>query len=71
MDSGVWQGRSVLVTGHTGFKGAWLSAVLRRLGAEVVGFALAPEHSGGVFDQLEASTFVGSEIADLRDDDRL
>ena len=48
-----WRGRRVLVTGHTGFKGAWLSPLARRLGARVTGFALPPAdhaqpvHAGG------------------------
>ena len=42
-----WHGRRVLLTGHTGFKGAWLSVWLAGLGAEVTGYALAP--SGGQY----------------------
>jgi CDP-glucose 4,6-dehydratase len=38
-----WQGRRVLLTGHTGFKGAWLALLLDRLGARVAGYALEPE----------------------------
>jgi len=37
-----YKGKRVLVTGHTGFKGAWLSLWLRHLGADVVGYSLAP-----------------------------
>ncbi|MEM8699219.1 MAG: NAD-dependent epimerase/dehydratase family protein, partial [Pseudomonadota bacterium] len=40
-----WAGRRVLLTGHTGFKGAWAGQWLERLGAEVTGFALPPESS--------------------------
>ena len=40
---GVFSGKTVLVTGHTGFKGSWLSLWLLELGAKVVGFALPPE----------------------------
>lgn len=71
MDEEVWQGRKVLVTGHTGFKGAWLAAVLRGIGAHVFGYSLAPEHAGGAFDHLDPSTFARSEIADIRASDRL
>ena len=41
-DAGFWRGRKVLLTGHTGFKGAWLCLWLRRLGAKVTGYALEP-----------------------------
>lgn len=43
INTGFWQGKRVLVTGHTGFKGSWLSIWLRELGAEVFGYALAPQ----------------------------
>ena len=43
MDASLWKGRSVLVTGHTGFKGSWLALWLTELGARLTGFALAPE----------------------------
>ena len=42
MTEAFWRGRRVLVTGHTGFKGAWLCLWLERLGAEVAAFALPP-----------------------------
>jgi CDP-glucose 4,6-dehydratase len=46
-----YRGRRVLVTGHTGFKGAWLTLWLLALGAEVTGFALAPDTSPSLFDR--------------------
>ena len=42
IDGGFWRGRRVLVTGHTGFKGSWLSLWLARCGAQVTGLSLAP-----------------------------
>ena len=42
-DPGFWQGRKVLLTGHTGFKGSWMLEWLEAMGAEVTGLALAPE----------------------------
>ena len=42
MNGGFWRGKRVLVTGHTGFKGGWLSLWLQSLGAEVAGYALPP-----------------------------
>ena len=49
----VFRGRRVFVTGHTGFKGAWLAAWLGRLGAEVTGLALPPETNPSLFDCLK------------------
>ena len=42
IDPAFWRGRRVMLTGHTGFKGAWLGLLLHRLGAEVLGFSLPP-----------------------------
>ncbi|WP_206026070.1 CDP-glucose 4,6-dehydratase [Roseimicrobium sp. ORNL1] len=68
---GVYQGKRVLVTGHTGFKGGWLSLWLRALGAEVSGYALAPAPGDSLFAILPADTFRHSWIADLRDADTM
>ncbi|MCE2910712.1 MAG: CDP-glucose 4,6-dehydratase [Pseudomonadota bacterium] len=54
-----WRGKRVLLTGHTGFKGAWLALLLQRLGAEVAGLALAPA--------TEPSLFVAARVADGMD----
>jgi len=60
-----WRGKRVLLTGHTGFKGAWLALLLERLGAEVSGFALAPEVGPSAFVALRPA--ITSRIGDLRD----
>ena len=67
-DEGFWRGRRVFLTGHTGFKGGWLTALLHRLGAEVTGYALAPEPGPNLFDdaRIEGLT-AASHIADIRD----
>ena len=52
MFADIYQNRSVLVTGHTGFKGSWLSQWLLQLGAQVHGFALNPQSHEKLFDQL-------------------
>jgi len=52
LDPAFWRGRRVLLTGHTGFKGSWLSLWLLNLGAEVWGFALAPEPGRSLFQDL-------------------
>lgn len=67
MISSDWCGRRVLVTGHTGFKGGWLSLWLRRLGAEVTGFALEPPDGPSLFAAAEVADDLRSVIGDLRD----
>jgi CDP-glucose 4,6-dehydratase len=61
-------GRSVLVTGHTGFKGSWLSIWLQALGARVTGYALAPPTSPSNFEACGVrGLLAGHHLADLRD----
>jgi CDP-glucose 4,6-dehydratase len=62
MDATFWSGRKVFVTGHTGFKGSWLSLWLQQLGAQVTGFALDPPTSPSLF----ASARVAGGMTDLR-----
>ena len=50
MNLDFWNGKRVLVTGHTGFKGGWLSLWLHQLGARVVGYSLAPPTTPSLFD---------------------
>lgn len=61
-----WQGRRVLVTGHTGFKGAWLSCWLELMGADVSGLALAPEGEPNLWALLNRGSDK-SHIADIND----
>lgn len=65
-----WRGKRVLVTGHTGFKGAWLCVWLSDMGAEVTGYALPPEGEG-VFQDCGVEELVRSRIGDLADLDAL
>ncbi len=67
IDRDFWRGRRVLLTGHTGFKGAWLAAWLGRLGAQVHGLALAPEGEASLFEQLLPIPGLVSHIGDIRD----
>jgi len=67
-----WGGRGVFLTGHTGFKGGWMTALLSRLGARVTGYALAPEPGASLFDAARIGELAYSSIiADIRDGARL
>ncbi|WP_447763249.1 CDP-glucose 4,6-dehydratase [Sphingopyxis panaciterrae] len=63
----IWAGRRVLVTGHTGFKGSWLSLWLRQMGAEVTGFALPPPTEPSLFDGADIGELVTHIEGDVRD----
>lgn len=67
----LFRGKRVMVTGHTGFKGTWLSLLLTLVGAEVLGYALPPEHEDSHFSRLNLGTRMRSESGDIRDADRL
>jgi CDP-glucose 4,6-dehydratase len=62
-----WQGKRVLLTGHTGFKGAWLALWLQRLGAEVTGVALAAPTTPNLFELAQVAQGMTSHICDIRD----
>ena len=68
-DRGFWRGKRVLVTGHTGFKGGWLSLWLQRMGAELVGVALEPPSAPSLFDRACVGKGMKSWIGDIRDGD--
>lgn len=63
---GVFKGRRVLLTGHTGFKGGWLAIWLKRLGAEVIGVALPPETDPSFFDMVRLDGHIDHRIGDIR-----
>jgi CDP-glucose 4,6-dehydratase len=67
LDTGFWRDRSVLVTGHTGFKGGWLSLWLRRLGARVHGYALPPATTPALFQAARLDELLQHQLGDLRD----
>ena len=71
MFGGAYKGKRVLLTGQTGFKGAWLAHWLIALGAEVRGFALAPQADQPLHDWLEIGRRCRSEFADVRDREAL
>jgi CDP-glucose 4,6-dehydratase len=63
-----WRGKKVFLTGHTGFKGGWLSLWLSSMGAKVTGYALAPNTIPNLFDVLVIDSLIEkSHIADIRD----
>lgn len=68
VDTQFWQGKSVFLTGHTGFKGSWLALWLSSMGAKVTGYALAPDTKPNVFEVLDLRhSLEQSQIADIRD----
>jgi CDP-glucose 4,6-dehydratase len=69
--SALWNNRRVLITGHTGFKGSWLSLWLRSHGALVTGYALPPPTSPSMFEACNLRDHVASLEADIRDYSRL
>ncbi len=67
MNRQFWQGKRVFLTGHTGFKGSWLTLWLRRLGAEVTGYSLAPPTEPNLFVEARVGDGVRTIEADVRD----
>jgi CDP-glucose 4,6-dehydratase len=67
MNPEFWQGKRVFLTGHTGFKGSWLSLWLQSLGAEVTGYALNPPTNPSLFEVAKVAEGMKSIIGDIRD----
>ncbi len=70
-DKQFWLGKRVLITGHTGFKGSWLSVWLQSLGAELAGYALVPPTNPSLFEAADVGKYMNSTIGDVRDLDSL
>lgn len=66
-DAAFWRGRRVFLTGHTGFKGGWLTLWLRSLGAEVCGYSLAPSTDPDLFEVARIGEACASIIGDILD----
>ncbi|ACO75696.1 RfbG [Laribacter hongkongensis HLHK9] len=71
MSTAFWDGKRVLVTGHTGFKGGWLVLWLQRLGALVCGIALPPSTTPNLFELARVAEDIDSHFCDIRDAERL
>lgn len=67
MTPSFWRGKRVFLTGHTGFKGGWLSLWLQACGAELTGFALNPPTQPSLFNEAKVSQGMHSVIGDIRD----
>lgn len=70
-DYSFWKNKKVFLTGHTGFKGSWMSIWLSKLGAQVKGYALNPPTSVNLFNEAKVGDLIDSEINDIRDYDKL
>lgn len=68
---GAYRGKKVFLTGHTGFKGAWLSLWLKELGAEVMGYSLEPNTTPNLFNICEIDKEINSVFGDIRDSEKL
>mgnify|MGYP004510858789 CR=1 FL=1 len=70
-DTNFYKGKKILITGHTGFKGTWMSKVLVNAGAKVVGYALEPPTAPSLFKICELEKEMTSIVGDIRDLDHL
>ena len=66
VDNYFWKKRKVAITGHTGFKGSWLSFWLSKLDSQVSGYALAPDTEPSLFNQLNLVSRISHEEGDIR-----
>ena len=67
----IYKGKKVLLTGHTGFKGSWLTLWLKQLGAEVIGYSLEPPTNPSLFEILNLEKEIIHVIGDIRNEKRL
>lgn len=67
IDEEFWKGKRVFLTGHTGFKGSWISLWLFSLGVEVKGYSLSPSTTPSLYEEARIDGLIDSEIGDIRD----
>jgi CDP-glucose 4,6-dehydratase len=67
----IYKGKRVLITGHTGFKGGWLSTWLHLLGADIYGYALDPLHEQGIYSMSGISSKINDHRGDIKDKSKL
>ncbi len=67
IEKSFWEGKKVLITGHTGFKGSWLTIWLNNLGAKVYGISLSPNQKPSLFEKANLERYCDSIICDIRD----
>lgn len=67
IDKAFWKERKVFLTGHTGFKGSWLALWLKHMGADVFGYALAPEQNRSIYHATQLENSIGQVFADIRE----
>ena len=70
-DISFWKNKKVLVTGHTGFKGSWLTLWLLKMGVKVCGISLEPESEKNLFDLLNLEKHIEHNICDIRSKDKI
>ena len=70
IEKGFWKNKKVLLTGHTGFKGSWLTILLSHLEAHVLGFSL-PAEKKSLFNKTKILSLIEHEIGDIRNLDHL
>ncbi|MBV8801993.1 MAG: CDP-glucose 4,6-dehydratase, partial [Gammaproteobacteria bacterium] len=71
MDKNFWLGKRVFITGHTGFKGSWLSLLLQQWGAIITGYALSPPNTHNLFSMANIASGMTSIVGDIRNFDSL
>jgi CDP-glucose 4,6-dehydratase len=71
MSNQFWRGKNVFITGHTGFKGSWLTLWLHRMGANLHGYSLAPPSEPNMFDLIHLKSAIRTTVGDVRDQQAL